>query len=147
MQGAFSRDNSVCWNTQELGDGDWEMTGSLKVFESDKTQINILLGKSDSGYISVSLKPDYGLTVFHRQYVDDAKKSKWIRLVEKDVRSAHVNEWIDFKISKRRNRLLVRFNNERAVRVELGDIDISGQWGLGIQNKSAGLWRDVKVER
>lgn len=147
MQGAFSRNNSVAWNSQELGERDWEMTGSFKVFDSEKTQMNILLGKSDAGYISIALGPDFGVTVFYRKYSDNGKKSNWIRLIHKDYQSIELNEWSDFKVSKRRDRLMVRINKDRAIRVELGDYDVSGPWGLGVQNKSAGLWRDVKVDR
>lgn len=147
MHGAFSRNNAVAWNAQELGSRDWEMTGSLKVFEGDKAQMNILLGKSDSGYISVAIGPSFGVTVFHRQYTDNGKKSKWVRLIHKDMKTLELNEWSDFKISKRQGRLMIKINKERPVRIELGEIDVAGQWGLGVQNKSAGLWRDVKVER
>jgi hypothetical protein len=147
MQGAFSRNNSVAWNSQELGERDWEMTGSFQIFDSEKTQMNILLGKSDAGYISIALGPEFGVTVFYRKYSDDGKKSSWIRLIHKDIKSIELNEWSDFKVSKRRDRMLIRINKDRAIRVELGDYEVSGPWGLGVQNKSAGLWRDVEVDR
>ena len=123
------------------------MTGSFKVFDGEKTQMNILVGRSDSGYISIALGPDFGVTVFHRKYIEDGKKSRWIRLINKEIRSIKLDEWSTFKVSQRRGRLMVRINKDRAIRVELGDIDVTGAWGLGVQNKSAGLWRDVKVER
>ena len=146
LHGAFSSKNAVCWNSQELGDGNWEIAGSFKIFEGEKTQMNILLGRSDTGYLSIALGPKFGVTVFHRKYIDDGKKSRWIRLVDKDIKSIKLDEWSTFKVSQRKGRLMVRINKDRAIRVELGDIDVTGAWGLGVQNKSAGLWKDVQVE-
>jgi len=148
MQGAFDRNNSICWNNTELGDGDWVISGSMKIFEGDKTQMNILLGRNDIGYVKVAVGTEWGATVYHRVFpVEKNKRSKWIKLGTKEIKSNETNEWIDFKISKRRNRLMVRIGKQRPIRIELGDIDVTGRWGLGVQNKSAGLWRDVKVER
>jgi hypothetical protein len=148
MQGAFDRNNSICWNNNELGDRDWVISGSMKIFEGDKTQMNILLGRDDIGYVKVAVGTEWGATVYHRVFpVEKNKRSKWIKLGTKEIKSNTTNEWIDFKISKRRNRLMVKIGKQRPIRVELGDIDVTGRWGLGVQNKSAGLWRDVKVER
>lgn len=148
MQGAFNRNNSICWNNEELGERDWVITGSMKIFEGDKTQMNILLGRNDIGYVKVAVDTEWGATVFHRVFpVEKNKRSKWIRLGNKEIKANETNKWIDFKISKRRNRLMVKIDKQRPIRIELGDIDVTGRWGLGVQNKSAGLWRDVKVER
>ncbi len=146
VQAAFDSSNSVCWNHETLGDRDWELSGSLRIFDGDKTQMNVLLGKSDSGYISVALGPSFGITVFHRQYTQD-HKSKWVRLENKEIRSLEMGRWADFKISKRHDRLLIKINRERPVMIDVKDIDLSGEWGLGCQNKSAGMWKDVKLVR
>lgn len=147
IQAAFDTRNSICWNHETLGERDWELSGSLRIFEGDKSQMNVLLGRSDSGYISVALGPTFGVTIFHRQLNDGDQKSKWIRLENKEIKSFEMGQWVDFKISKRRDRLMVRINRERPVMIDVKDIDLSGRWGLGCQNKSAGMWKDVRLER
>ncbi len=147
MHGAFNRSNAIAWNAEELGDRDWVLSGSFKIFESEKTQMNILLGRDDSGYLYIAMGPDFGITVFHRQLGKNDDDNKWVRMINKEQRSLELNEWNTFKISKRRDRLMIKINRERPVRVEVGGIDLSGSWGLGAQNKSAGLWKEVQVER
>ena len=142
---AFDSTNSVCWNSQKLGRGNWELSGSLRIFEGDKSQMNVLLGKSDTGYLSVALGPTFGVTVFHRQYQDN-DKSKWVRLIHEDMKTFELEDWVDFKISKRRDRLMIKINRERPVVLDVKDIDLTGEWGLGCQNNSAGLWKGVVFE-
>ena len=143
---AWDRNNAVCWNHETLGDRDWELTGSVKIYERDKAQLNVLLGRTETGFMSVALGPSFGVTVFHRKYAQGNEKGKWIRLENKPIDSLVMGEWVDFKITKRRDRLLIKINRERPVIIDVSDIDLNGNWGLGCQNKSAGEWRDVKVE-
>lgn len=146
-QSAFSTRNANCWNRQELGDGNWSISGSMKVFEAEKTQMNILLGRSDDGYISVAITANWGVTVFYRHFSKDKdKQDNWERLENVEVKSNDVEKWIDFKVSKRKNRLMIKIGKQRPIRIDASEMDLSGEWGLGVQNKSAGLWRDVKVE-
>lgn len=145
---AFSSTNANCWNAQELGDDDWAITGEMKIFDAEKTQMNILVGRSDTGYVSIAVTADWGVTVFHRQYSKDKDKgSKWVRIENQEVKSNSVDKWMKFKVSKRRDRLMIKIGKQRPIRVDVSEIDVSGAWGLGVQNKSAGLWRDVKVDR
>lgn len=144
---AFDNTNAVCWRQEELGDRNWEISGSLRIFDGDNSQINILLGQSDAGYLSVAMGPTFGITVFHRKFIEDGKRSRWIRLDNKDVSKFEKDEWADFKITKRNNRLMIKINRERPVMIDVSEIDISGNWGLGCQNNSAGLWKNVKLER
>jgi len=143
---AWDRNNAVCWNRQTLGDKDWELSGSVKIYDRDKSQLNVLLGRTDAGFISVALGPDFGVTVFHRKYAQGNEKARWIRLENKEIDSIVMGEWSDFKITKRRDRLMIKINKERPVMIDVKGIDLDGNWGLGCQNQSAGEWRDVKVE-
>jgi hypothetical protein len=144
---AWNRRNAVCWNKETLGDEDWELTGSVKIYDRESSQLNILLGRTDAGFMSVALGPTFGVTVFHRKFAQDKEKAKWIRLKNQELRTLEMGEWVDFKISKRRDRLFVKVNSERTLRVDVSNIDLDGNWGLGCQVKSAGEWKDVKVER
>jgi len=143
---AWDSNNAYCWNRQELGDGDWEMTGSVKIYKRDKAQLNILLGRTDEGFVSVALGPSFGVTVFDRRYEQGDQKSRWIRLKNQELKSLEMGEWVDFKISKRRSRLIIKINRERPVMIDVAGLDLDGNWGLGCQNKSAGEWRDVVVK-
>jgi hypothetical protein len=143
---AWDSNNAYCWNRQELGDGDWEMTGSVKIYKRDSAQLNILLGRTDEGFISVSLGPSFGVTVFNRKYAQGDQKGRWIRLKNQELRSLEMGEWVDFKISKRRSRLIIKINRERPVMIDVTGINLDGNWGLGCQSKSAGEWRDVEVK-
>lgn len=144
---AFDNTNAVCWKQEPLGDRNWEISGSIQIFEGDKSQMNVLLGQSEAGYLSVAMGPTFGVTVFHRQYTDDGKKSSWNRLEHKEFQTFEKDEWVEFKITKRNDRLMIKINRERPVMVDVSKIDLSGNWGLGCQNQSAGMWRDVKFER
>jgi|GEM_PF-4478054 len=139
---AFSSRNANCWNNQELGDGNWEISGSMMIFEAEKTQLNILLGRSENGYISVAITANWGVTVFYRHTKDD----RWERLENVEVKSNDVDEWIDFKITNRKDRLMIKIGKQRPIRIDASELDLSGAWGLGCQNKSAGVWKDVKIE-
>lgn len=143
---AWDSNNAYSWNRQELGDGDWEMTGSVKIYKRDKAQLNILLGRTDEGFISVALGPSFGVAVFDRRYALGDQKSRWIRLKNQELKSLEMGEWVDFKISKRRSRMIIKINRERPVMIDVAGINLDGNWGLGCQNKSAGEWRDVEVK-
>ena len=143
---AWDSNNAYCWNRQTLGNKDWEMTGSVKIYKRDKAQLNILLGRTDEGFISVALGPSFGVAVFDRRYALGDQKSRWIRLKNQELKSLEMGEWVDFKISKRRSRMIIKINRERPVMIDVAGINLDGNWGLGCQNKSAGEWRDVQVK-
>lgn len=144
---AWDRRKAICWNKQTLGKRDWEITGSVKVFDRDNAQMDVLFGYTDAGFMTVALSPEFGLKIFHCQLEDgDRDKDKWVRLETKELRTLEIGEWADFSISKRRNRLIVKINRERPVMIDVGDIDLDGNWGLGCQYRSAGMWRDVVVD-
>jgi len=144
---AWDRRKAMCWNKQTLGSRNWEITGSVKVFDRENTQMDVLFGYTESGFMTVALSPEFGLKVFHCQLEDgDREKDKWVRLETKELRSLEIGEWADFSISKRRDRLIVKINRERPVMIDVSDIDLDGNWGLGCQYRSAGVWRNVVVD-
>lgn len=144
---AWDRRKAVCWNKQTLGSRDWEITGSVKVFDRDNAQMDVLFGYTEAGFMTVALSPEFGLKIFHCQLEDgDRDKDKWVRLETKELRTLEIGEWADFSISKRRNRLIVKINRERPIMLDVSDIDLDGNWGLGCQYRSAGMWRNVVVD-
>lgn len=144
---AWDRRKAMCWNKQTLGSRNWEITGSVKVFDRENTQMDVLFGYTESGFMTVALSPEFGLKVFHCQLEDgDREKDKWVRLETKELRSLEIGEWADFSISKRRDRLIVKINRERPVMIDVSEIDLDGNWGLGCQYRSAGVWRNVVVD-
>ncbi|MBL4809367.1 MAG: hypothetical protein JKY43_04835 [Phycisphaerales bacterium] len=143
MHAAFASKNAICWNQEPLGEGDWAITGSLYVFNTGRSQMNILLGRSTDGFVTVACSGDWGVTIFNYT----SKDNNWNRLEVVEVPTMKFGRWIKFKISKRGNRLWVRMGKQRAFKVEIGDLDLSGQWGLGVQKGSAGIWKDVQVDR
>ena len=140
---AFASKNAICWNQEPMGEGDWVLSGSLKVFEAGRTQMNILLGRSNDGFVTVACSGGWGVTIFNYT----AKDNNWDRLGAVEVSTMKPGRWIKFKISKRGDRLWIRMGKKRAFKVDVGGLDLSGQWGLGVQSGSAGLWKDIQVER
>lgn len=144
---AWDGRKAMCWNKQSLGSGEWEISGQLKVFKRENAQMDILLGYTDTGFMTVAMSPSFGLKVFRVTLEDgDREKDTWRRLETKELKSFELNEWTDFKVSKRRNRLIIKINKERPLMLDIGDTNLDGNWGLGCQYRSAGVWRDVEVK-
>ncbi len=144
---AWDRRKAMCWNKQTLGDRDWEISGQLKIFKRDNTQMDILFGSTDAGFMTVALSPEFGAKVFHCTLENgDREKDTWKRLETRELRTLELGEWADFVVSKRRDRLIVKINKERPVMLDVAGIDLDGNWGLGCQYRSAGVWRDVVVK-
>ena len=103
--------------------------------------MNVLLGGSPSGCISVAFVAGYGITVFNYH----AENNHWQRLGSETVAGINMGEKFSFEIKVRKDQLSVRIEDQEPIRFKLDNISINGPWGLGAQAGSAGIWYDIHV--
>ena len=142
MHTAFDSVNAISWRTEPAGDGGFELTGTLEILDDGKNQLNLLLGREESGFVTVALSPGR-VDVFDYSIDDD----RWTRLAESDRAQSSLGEPFGFRVRWTPGReLSVDIEGRQVVELET-ERSFAGPWGLGAQAGSSGLWRDVRLQR
>ncbi len=139
LQIAYPGTNAIAWTAAAQPASRYAVSGSMEILPDDRRQMNLLLARSDGGFVSVAFTGDWGVTVFHFHAPDN----RWNRLASAEA-EVPVGEPVPF---------MVRVDG-RTLSVELGDrpvltaespVPLTGAWGLGAQSGSAGYWRGVAL--
>jgi hypothetical protein len=140
LQVAFPETNSVAFRRTGVGEGDFRLSGRLRILPARASQMNLLLGRRERGFVSVAINAGYGLTVF------DYDGALWNRIGGVKVEGIGVGEQLTFQAQLTGDTLVLTINETEALRIDAGQLDLSGAWGLGAQAGSAGLWQDLAVD-
>lgn len=141
VQAAWPDRNAVAWRTQPVGLRRYDVSGRMEVFPGTNMQMNILLDKTDAGFVSVAMRTDGWITVF--EYESDG--SRWNRRGAVEHAALKRAGPVSFRIRVQNERVTVIVGDEEALVVELAGRTMDGPWGLGAQWGTCGVWHDVRV--
>lgn len=139
MQAAFPDTNAIAWRTTPVGKEAYALGGWVEVLPGANVQMNVLLDKTDAGFVSVALRADGWLTVFDY----DAKTDRWNRLGSTRHEALRAKGRVPFLLRVGEGRLAVFLEGEEALAVDVSGRAMDGPWGLGAQAGTCGLWHDV----
>jgi hypothetical protein len=54
IQSAFPSANAIAWRTDDVGVERYELSGEFEIVAGDTHQLNVLLGRTDSGFVQVA---------------------------------------------------------------------------------------------
>ena len=133
LQMAFPETNAVCWRVDRELERRYEVGGRLRILPVGGRQMNLLLARSDEGFVSVAFNAGYGVTVF------DYRGGRWNRVARQEVSGVVEGTEFAFEVSVKNRNLKVEVDGERVVDIDI-DRDLDGPFGLGAQASSAGVW-------
>jgi hypothetical protein len=136
---AFPDTNAIAWRTAPAASDAYALEGRFKIHRGRKQQLNLLLGRESSGFVSVAFVAGYGVTIFRYQ----AKENRWERLGSAASDALQLDRWVRFSAKIGADQLRVSLDEKPALAVPLAGRSMRGPWGLGAQNGSVGVWRSV----
>jgi len=141
VQMAFPDANAIAWRTQPIGRDEYRVEGSVQVLPGGSQQMNLLLGRSAEGFVSVAFVAGYGVTVFRYRAAED----RWERMGATTVAGLDMQRWVVFRVQIADGKLVVTLGRDEVLSVPVEGVELDGAWGVGAQAGAAGLWRDVAV--
>jgi len=141
---AFSSTNAVAWRAKPVGKDAYALKGKFKILPGGREQLNLLLARSDDGFISIAFSAGYGVTVFE-YHADHAEDKQWERLGKARCVALKLNRWIRFRVEVEEDELRITLGKKLVLTKRLRGRPMRGPWGLGAQAGSAGMWRGVKL--
>lgn len=146
-QAAFEQ-NAIAWHTKPVGKLPFELRGFAKVLEG-APQMNVLLDRSDAGFLSVALRAEDGGSITLFEF--DSKSEAWNKLGSVPAAGIEIGKEFVFHVSiSKSKKLLVEVGEAKAaiqVSADVSKRECTGPWGLGVQAHGAGIWRSVREGR
>lgn len=142
VQMAFPDTNAVAWRLQPAGAGDYRVSGSCRILPGSQ-QLNLLLGRNETGFISVALVAGFGVTAFE---FHSRNNNQWERLTDAKIDSLKEGQWFRFRAEIQGGNLKIAIDDQECLNTPLRGRDMSGPWGVGVQAGCSGEWRGVKQE-
>ncbi len=139
-QAAFGSKNAIAWRRTPAGSKKYSVAGELTILPGRARQMNLLLGRSDQGFLSVAFTAGDGITLF--EYL--SKTNEWQRRGYVECAEVGSAEPFRFSATVEKNTVRIQVNGVVVVSGEMQTIPLDGPWGLGAQASSAGIW---KLER
>lgn len=146
VQTAFSDAGARAWRTAPAGAEAYEIRGQIEILPGAGKfeQMNLLLGRDPlKGFVSVAFGAHDGVAVWRR----GPTEADWRRLASAPTKAVQLWRRLPFRVAVDGARVTVRVDGTEVVSVDVEDLDLSGPWGLGVQDGGAGIWRGVKLER
>jgi hypothetical protein len=134
---AFPQSNAVAWRVEPVGELPYALEGTVTILPNTERQLNILLDRSEDGFVCVALNADHGVTLFEYE----SARSKWHRRGARRHAAVAVNRPFRVRVEVRKGRVDVLIDGKQLLGVDLPDRRLDGAWGLGGLAGSAGIWR------
>ena len=141
VQIAFPRTNAIAWRTERVGKKEYEFRARVELLQGARQQLNVLLDRSDAGFICIALNAQVGLTIFEYS----SKDNRWNRLQSKPHAAIAVGKPFDLSARVSGKQLEVRIGQDLVATAEFPQRAMDGAYGLGALSGSAGIWTDVSV--
>ena len=141
LQTAFPETNALAWHTSAMDRTEYVVRGSFEILPSGKQQLNLLLNRSDAGFISIAFTANYGITVFDQR----SEGNVWNAVAAAEVASLLPLTELAFEVRVAGKQLTVLLAGDEVIQVELPR-ELLGPWGLGAQAGTSGFWRGVSVD-
>lgn len=147
VQRAFADKNAIAYRMDSpIERLPAQVTGTLRIWPGPSLQMNFLLGRTDTGFLSVAFTAGQGVTVFR---YDNTQSDPWNRLAFGESKDLPTGADVPFGIEIEKNELAVYVSGKELVRTTLGGGSPLGTWGIGAQAGATGEWKGllVKVKR
>lgn len=135
---AFPETNAIAWTTGELANDAYTLSGSVEILAGAKHQMNVLLARDGTGFVSVALTAGWGVTVFRYE----SAANRWTRLASAESPALAVGRAVAFEVAASGRHFRVSLDGAAVVEGDAPE-PLAGPWGVGAQAGSAGLWRGV----
>ena len=112
IQLAWPKRNAVCWRTAPVGRKRYEIRGAFEILPCEEPQLNLLLGRSKRGFVSVALRAG-NVTVFDYE----SSKDRWNRLGNAKVESLVAEKKFRFRASVKDDRLRIVLDGKKRLEV------------------------------
>lgn len=145
-QTAFPQSNAIAWRTDDAGGERYQLSGEFELLPGANQQLNVLLGRTDSGFVQVAFNAGNGVTVFefdNRREGDAA----WKRLGFLEASAVRAGARVKFLVRVDKSKLTITVDDAKAGDVDLAGHPMKGAWGLGALAGSAGLWTKIQFKR
>lgn len=142
---AFADSDAVAWIAKPAGAVAYRIRGSLEFLPNPGRQMNLLLGRDRHGHVVVSFLAGSGITVRRYRVADD----QWDTLAEEPavsrVKEVRLAQRFTFDVVVAPGSLRILIDDKPCLTVDPGHVDLTGQWGVGAEAGSAGVWRNVRL--
>lgn len=136
VQAAFDS-NAIAWRREPAGKKKYSVAGELTILTSPGQQMNLLLGRSDQGFLSVAFTGGGGVNLF--EYL--SRTNEWQQRGVVNCKDVRLNEPFRFAAIVEGNSVRIQVNDVVVIAGEMQTIPLDGPWGLGAQADSAGTWK------
>lgn len=137
---AFPEKNAVAWRVAPVGQDQYEISGHVRILPGTTQQMNLYLGRSDEGFVSVAFVAGYGVTVFRFR----TGKDEWENLATAKVNGIESGKDISFRVRVSVDEVKISIGKKSVLTAAVGDFSMRGPWGLGAQAGSAGTWTKIR---
>lgn len=141
LQVAWDDRNAVAWKLRPARKRQYAIDAEIEILGGRGRQLNLLLGRSDTGFVSVAFVAGYGVTVF--DYT--AKGETWNRLGTAEVPHLVRDRACAVRAEVRKADIRVHVGGKVVLTVPRPARSLEGPFGLGAQRQTAGLWRSVRL--
>jgi hypothetical protein len=141
-QMAFSDTNTLAWHTAPVGRPTYSIKGSAEILYSTNPQMNLLLSRTEVGFLMVAFRANSGVTLFRYTKADEA----WENVGWMDAPEVQIGREFPFTVSIDGQKITLTIADQSPLMWTLDDIDLTGPWGVGVQSAGAGVWRGVTLK-
>jgi hypothetical protein len=141
VQAAFPDTNAVAWRTEPAGKPPYAISGTLRILEGGRRQLNLLLGRTAGGFVSVAFAAGEGVTVL--RYV--SKGEEWKRVAFRGTDALEPGKPFAFRVAVDGDRVSVSVDGALLVEAASTGAPLDGPWGLGAQNGCCGVWGRPRI--
>lgn len=142
-QRAYDSSNAIAWRTEAALKPAFTIQGNAEILASPNPQMNLLLGRSDAGFVTVAFRRGFGVTVLGY----DAKRSAWVNLANTEHGQVSRGGPFDFEVRVEGATVKILIDGQTSLSADLGKRDLTGPWGVGAQAGGAGVWRGVRLQQ
>jgi hypothetical protein len=140
-QGAFPGSNAIAWQQTPVGRQTYRIRGSLEILPSSgHRQLNLLLGRNSTGFVSVAFSEGFGINLFHYTSAD----RNWETLGKQQTDLLDPSR-TSFSVLVTQDAIEVELGGEPVLSVDRPLEDLAGPYGVGAQKGTTGIWRDVAL--
>ncbi len=134
VQAAFGS-NAIAWRRKPAGKK-YTVAGELTILPGAIEQMNLFLGRSEQGFLSVAFKPG-SVTLFEYLSSTGDWQSRGFAECEDVLRG----EPFAFSVAIKGSTARVAVNGADVISGEVKTIPLEGPWGLSAQANAAGIWK------
>ena len=136
IQAAFPDTNAICWRQTESGKK-YSVSGELTILAGSRHQLNVFLGKSDTGFFSVAFTAGDGVFLF--EYL--SATNEWLSRGSMDCADVLADKPFSFNVMVEGKEVEVEVNGKSVVSSVAQEVRLDGPWGLSTQSGATGIWK------